>query len=59
MKYRGRNWAWMEEYEKCGCTFLMTKKRELLGYCREHGNNRRRVWKVPFQSGELIGHASR
>lgn len=37
--------GWWEEYE-CGCTSETVRlKRELLGYCRFHGDSRRRAFR--------------
>jgi hypothetical protein len=30
---------WLEEYEKCGCSSIALKKKELLGYCAKHGGS--------------------
>lgn len=35
---------WMEEYRKCGCTFVAQSKAALPGYCEKHGNDRLRVF---------------
>lgn len=36
--------GFFEDYS-CGCVSATVKrKRELLGYCRTHGNTRRHVW---------------
>lgn len=39
--------VWMEEYKSCTCSFVAAKRNELLGYCRDHGNDRRYVFKLP------------
>jgi hypothetical protein len=37
--------GWFEEYENCGCVSETVKtKKELLGYCLKHGNNRRKIY---------------
>jgi hypothetical protein len=40
MKY-----IWIEEY-RCGCSSSSDTKRELLGYCKIHGESRRKIYKV-------------
>jgi len=37
-----RKWLWLEEF-KCGCTNVIKTKREALGYCPVHGQDRRRI----------------
>lgn len=36
--------GWFEEY-RCGCVSEITRfKKDLLGYCSRHGENRRLAW---------------
>ena len=35
---------WMEEYANCGCSSDAPRRRELLGYCRYHGTQRKHVY---------------
>ena len=45
--------SYFEDY-KCGCVSCIVKsKRELLGYCGVHGDDRREVWPVPPESETL------
>lgn len=38
--------GWFEEYG-CGCVSEVVKlKKELIGYCAKHGNDRRQVFRV-------------
>lgn len=39
--------VWLEEYQHCGCSTVAKTRQELLGYCEQHGNDRRRVTKLP------------
>ena len=36
---------WLEEYS-CGCTYVAKLKKELIGYCGLHGNNRIHIYKL-------------
>lgn len=36
---------WLEEY-KCGCSNVTAIKREALGYCPRHGEDRRNLYKL-------------
>lgn len=40
--------TYIAEY-KCGCTAESRVKRELLDYCGKHGDDRRRIHKVPVR----------
>ena len=40
-------YIYLEEYEKCGCSFASKLKRDLPGYCSIHGTDRRRCTKLP------------
>ena len=31
---------WIEDYKKCGCSSGAKRKKDLLGYCKIHGNDR-------------------
>lgn len=44
-KARGRE-NWIEEYVGCGCIGGAEFKKDLRGYCADHGNDRRRVYDV-------------
>src|SRR6266478_5426683 len=46
--------GWFEDY-RCGCVSETVRtKRELLGYCGQHGDDRRKVWPdIDFASSEL------
>ena len=37
---------WIEGY-RCGCSADASLKRELLGYCKDHGEDRRELYHVP------------
>ena len=36
-----------EEYERCSCTQIEKRKKDLLGYCSRHFTDRKRVTKIP------------
>lgn len=38
--------TYIAEY-KCGCTDEKRVKKELLDYCAKHGDDRRRIYRVP------------
>jgi hypothetical protein len=40
-------WIWMEEYAHCSCTNVTKTKAEALGYCENHGTERRRITRLP------------
>lgn len=42
---------WIEEYN-CGCSQVEDRKKDLLGYCGIHGNERKRVTKMPVPKGK-------
>jgi len=43
---------WFEEY-RCGCVSEYVKyKKDLLGYCATHGENRRGAYRVPVKEGD-------
>jgi hypothetical protein len=52
-KPKNERGKWMEEYKKCGCSFVAKKKSELPGYCSRHGTDRRRATKLiePIECG--------
>lgn len=42
-----KGWAWWEEY-RCGCVSEeVTRKADMLGYCRYHGEDRSQVFHLP------------
>lgn len=43
---------WLECYEKCGCSFGPSPRRELPGYCSRHGNNWKKRYKLPDDGEE-------
>ena len=47
---------WLEEYE-CGCTFVAKKKKELIGYCSYHGENRINLYKLEKSKEIEVGHS--
>lgn len=46
-------YVYLEEYEKCGCSFAARLKKELPGYCSIHGTDRKRCTKLPDPDFEL------
>jgi len=42
---------WIEEYN-CGCSQVENRKKDLLGYCGIHGDERKRLHKLHFPQGE-------
>ena len=42
--------VYLEEYERCGCSFAARFKRDLIGYCSIHGTDRKRCTKLPDPS---------
>jgi hypothetical protein len=40
--------VWLEEY-RCGCSAEAAKKSDLLGYCKNHGESRRFVCRIPIE----------
>lgn len=42
----------MAEY-KCGCTDVQNRRNELLEYCGTHGDDRRRIYKLPVKGKEI------
>ena len=47
---RQRYW-WWEEYH-CGCVKEYSFKRECVGYCPVHGENRINLYKVALEAGQ-------
>ena len=41
---------WLEEY-KCGCTSVTRTRKEALGYCPTHGEDLRRIIRLPEPVG--------
>lgn len=53
-----RNPGWLEEY-KCGCSNVQRYKRELTGYCPQHGESRRYPpSRYPLDEEDTIGLSS-
>ena len=44
------------EYYRCGCSFAAAFKRDLLGYCQIHGEDRLQIHKIEHGTMEL-GHS--
>lgn len=40
---------WLEEYG-CGCTLVTKYKKELIGYCGIHGQDRINIYKLPEET---------
>ena len=40
-------YLWIEQYQPCGCSTEASHKKDLLGYCAQHGGDRKVVYKVP------------
>jgi hypothetical protein len=50
---------WFEDYS-CGCVSeSVERKRDLLGYCAVHGNERRYVWPESMESETVIKRSGR
>ena len=49
-----QRWRWLEEFTRCGCTNVVKRKKDALGYCPIHGTDRVRITKVP--SGMTLGY---
>ena len=47
---RRPQWVYMEEYKTCSCSQIEYKRSDLLGYCRRHFHDRRRVTKLPAET---------
>jgi hypothetical protein len=43
----GQRYVYLEEYERCSCTQIEKRKKDLLGYCSRHFTDRKRVMKIP------------
>lgn len=46
--------VWLEEYKRCGCSFIADKKSDLPGYCPRHFDDfrrRTRILDVGFERG--------
>ena len=43
-------YQWIAEYG-CGCTEVQDNKKDLLGYCHTHGNDAKRITKLPIAPG--------
>ncbi len=52
----GEKMIWIEGYN-CGCSSDAPLKRELLGYCKHHGNERRELYHVPDAPEQVEGSA--
>ena len=53
------HYLWIEQYRGCGCSVGPVPKRDLLGYCATHGNNRLVAYPVPCNKREWAKAASR
>lgn len=47
--------VWMEEYKSCGCSNVTATKKEAIGYCPKHANDRRRITKLPPMPLGFVG----
>ena len=47
-----KKWQYMAEY-KCGCTDVQDFRNLLLEYCGKHGDDRRRIYRLPVK-GKLL-----
>ena len=41
-----RKFVWLEEF-KCGCSNIVKVRKDAIGYCPIHGEDRRRITHVP------------
>lgn len=50
--------GWWEEY-KCGCVSETVKhKKDLLGYCKFHGDDRRRIYPELVKKADMVASMS-
>ena len=42
-----KEWIYLEIYKNCACTVAAREKRDLRGYCPRHGNEKRRIDRLP------------
>ena len=54
MKAKTQRWCWLEEFKNCGCSNVVKRKKDVLGYCPVHGTDRVRLSKLP--SGMTLGY---
>ena len=47
--------GWLAEYA-CGCTDIQKHKKDLLGYCKYHGDEAINIYKLGDISEDEIGH---
>ena len=47
--------GWLEEYA-CGCTDIQKHKKDLLGYCKYHGDEAVNTYMLDDISEDEIGH---
>ena len=48
---------WIEEYN-CGCSQVENRKKDLLGYCGIHGDERKKVTKIVVEKRLPLGLSS-
>jgi hypothetical protein len=58
--------VWLEEYRRCGCSYIVERRSDLVGYCPRHFSCKRLVTKLPVNledgecfSEEDLGYAGR
>lgn len=42
-------YLWIEQYQPCGCSSDAPRKKDLLGYCAQHGSERKIIYKIDRQ----------
>lgn len=47
---------WLEEYRHCGCSNATPTKKAAIGYCRKHGNSRRRITELEIDDSGFAGN---
>ena len=55
---KARSGAFIEEYEKCGCSFAAREVVDLPGYCEKHGNDRKTITFVRNTPDQSLGFVS-
>jgi len=40
-------YQWLAEY-RCGCAEVQSRKKDLVGYCGKHGDEPKRITKLPI-----------
>ncbi len=48
--------AYLEEYQRCGCTNIEFSRDDLLGYCPRHGTDRKYAKRIPVKKGDALGY---